>query len=91
MPVSRKPGRNAAAAGKSGGEPEWRKNPELYGIRTSTRTKKQPDKYVTPESDSDSSVGPIRKKRYVFLVYLERIFLEIIIQLNCRNVYMLAH
>ena len=43
-------------------EPEWRQNPELYGIRTSGRNRKQPDKYVTPESESDSS-GPKRKKR----------------------------
>jgi len=54
VPVSRKPGRAAKP-------PDFRQNPELYGIRTSSRNKKEPETYIPESSDSEES--PKQKKR----------------------------
>lgn len=53
VPVSRKPGTTAS-------KPDFRKNPELYGIRTSSRARKEPEKYLPSTSESDTS--PKKKK-----------------------------
>ena len=66
VPVSKKPGRGTTASsrkrGSSPAEPEWRQNPELYGIRTSGRNRRQVEKY-TSENTGESDSSPQRKKR----------------------------
>lgn len=66
VPVSKKPGRGTTASsrkrGSSPAAPEWRQNPELYGIRTSGRNRRQVEKY-TSENTGESDSSPQRKKR----------------------------
>jgi len=68
VPVSKKPGRGTTASSRkrasSPSEPEWRQNPELYGIRTSGRNRRQVEKYASENTgESDHSPQPKKKKR----------------------------
>merc|ERR1712096_51869 len=61
VPVSKKPGRGTTASSRkrasSPSEPEWRQNPELYGIRTSGRNRRQVEKYAS-ENTGESDHSP---------------------------------
>ena len=76
VPVSRKPGGSS--------KPDWQADPELYGIRQSGRSKKEPERYIPASSDSDE--GSKKKRRYPFQgTYVPKLTLGPFLTLIVRN------